>query len=210
MAPDGENPERMSYADVLLVDRVRAAIASINPELPYEVQDDALKQVKRIASPDLIAANEEFHKMLVDGVDVEYRKDGEIRGDKVWLIDFDHPEKNDFLVVNQFTVIENNQNKRPDIILFINGLPLVVIELKNAADENATVAKAYEQIQTYKATIPSLFTYNELIIISDGLKPKWALFRRLLPLYGMENSRWNDRGFSSYRTTGNHDKRDAK
>jgi len=172
MAPDGENPERMSYADVLLVDRVRAAIASINPELPYEVQDDALKQVKRIASPDLIAANEEFHKMLVDGVDVEYRKDGEIRGDKVWLIDFDHPEKNDFLVVNQFTVIENNQNKRPDIILFINGLPLVVIESKNAADENATVAKAYEQIQTYKATIPSLFTYNELIIISDGLEAK--------------------------------------
>lgn len=175
LAPDGEAPERQIYADVLLVDRVRTAIASLNPDIPYDAQEDALKQLLRISSPDLIANNEQFHKMLVDGIDVEYRKNGEIIGDKVWLIDFDHPDhpdRNEFLVVNQYTVIENNQNKRPDVILFINGIPLVVIELKNAADENATIAKAYEQLQTYKATIPSLFTYNELIIISDGLEAK--------------------------------------
>lgn len=172
LAPDGERPERQSYADVLLVKRLRSALARINPELSNEVREDALKQVLRISSPLLIVDNEQFHKLLVEGINVEYRQKGEIKGDKAWLIDFDHPENNEFLVVNQFTVIENNQNRRPDIILFINGLPLVVMELKNAADENATIAKAYDQIQTYKAIIPSLFTYNELIIISDGLQAK--------------------------------------
>ncbi len=172
IAPDGDTPERQSYAEVVLVDRVHSAIAKFNPAIPYDSQEDALKQLMRISSPDLVTNNEEFHKMFVDGVDVEYRKNGEIGGDKVWLADFEHPANNEFLVVNQYTVIENNQNKRPDVILFINGLPLAVIELKNAANENATIAKAYEQIQTYKATIPSLFTYNELIIISDGLDAK--------------------------------------
>lgn len=172
IAPDGETPERQSYADVMLLDRVRLAIARFNPTIPYDVQEDALKQLIRISSPDMVTNNEDFHEMFVDGIDVEYRKNGEIAGDKVWLADFEHPDNNEFLVVNQYTVIENNQNKRPDVILFINGLPLAVIELKNAANENATIAKAYEQIQTYKATIPSPFTFNELIIISDGLDAK--------------------------------------
>lgn len=172
IAPDGEAPERQSYSDVLLVDRLRSAIAKFNPDIPYDAQEDALKQVMRISSPDLIANNEQFHKLFTDGVDVEYRKDGEIIGNKVWLVNFKEPQKNEFLVVNQYIVIENNNNKRPDVVLFVNGIPLVVIELKNAADENATVYKAYEQIQTYKATIPSLFTYNELIVISDGLDAK--------------------------------------
>jgi type I restriction enzyme R subunit len=172
IAPDADSPERQSYGDIVLVGRLRSAISKFNPTVPYDAHEDAIKQVLRISSPDLISNNEQFHRFLTDGVDVEYRKNGDIIGDKVWLVDFNNPGNNEFLVVNQFTVIENNQNKRPDIILFINGLPLVVIELKNAADENATIHKAYEQIQTYKATIPSLFTYNELIIISDGLEAK--------------------------------------
>jgi type I restriction enzyme R subunit len=172
IAPDGETPERQAYADVLLIDRLRSAITRYNSTIPCDAQEDALKQLLRISSPDLTVDNEQFHKMFVEGVDVEYRKNGEIKGDKVWLADFEHPENNEFLIVNQFTVIENNQNKRPDIILFVNGLPLIVIEIKNAADEKATIAKAYAQIETYKATIPSLFTYNGLVIISDGLQAK--------------------------------------
>ncbi|GAB4266040.1 type I restriction endonuclease subunit R [Thermincola ferriacetica] len=172
IAPDGETPERQSYGEVLLVDRVRLAMARFNPTVPPDAREDALKQLLRLSSSDLIANNEQFHRFLTEGVDVEYRKNGEIMGDKVWLVDFEHPENNEFLAVNQFTVIENNRNKRPDVVLFINGLPLVVMELKNAADENATINKAYEQVQTYKATIPTLFTYNELIIVSDGLEAK--------------------------------------
>src|SRR5690606_25286271 len=108
--------------------------------------------------------------MLTEGIKVTYRKDDEDRGDLVWLIDFDDPEKNDFAVVNQLTVIENNVNKRPDVVLFVNGLPLVVIELKNPTDENATVYSAFKQLQTYKQIIPTLFTYNGLLVVSDGLE----------------------------------------
>jgi Type I site-specific restriction-modification system, R (restriction) subunit and related helicases len=110
--------------------------------------------------------------MLTEGIKVSYQKDGVERGDLVWLIDFKNPENNEFLVTNQFTVIENNVNKRPDIILFVNGLPLVVMELKNPVDEQATVKSAFKQIQTYKQAIPSLFTYNGFIVISDGLEAK--------------------------------------
>jgi len=110
--------------------------------------------------------------MLTEGVKVSYHRDGNERGDLVWLIDFKNPENNDFLVVNQFTVVENGVNKRPDVVIFINGLPLVVIELKNPADENATVKSAYKQLQTYKQAIPSLFTYNEILVISDGLEAR--------------------------------------
>ena len=110
--------------------------------------------------------------MLTEGIKVTYQKDGQTRGDLVWLIDFKNPENNDFLVANQFTIIENNVNKRPDLILFVNGLPLVVIELKNPADENATVRSAFRQLQTYKQAIPNLFTYNGLLVISDGLEAK--------------------------------------
>lgn len=172
IAPDGEFPERSSYSDILLIQRLQKAIATINPKIPVEAQQDAINQLLRISSPDLLTNNERFHSFLTDGVTVQYQKNGEQRGDKVWLVDFHNPKNNEFLVVNQYTVIENNQNKRPDIVLFINGIPLVVVELKNAADENATLKTAFKQLETYKATIPSLFTFNEFLVISDGLEAK--------------------------------------
>jgi type I restriction enzyme, R subunit len=139
-----------------------------NPKVPAEAQEEALRKVLRSDSPDLYQNNYTFHRYLTEGVEVEYRKGDRIVGDKVWLVDYDNPENNEFLVVNQFTVIEGNNNKRPDIILFVNGLPLVVIELKNAADENANINAAFNQLQTYKHAIPSLFQYNVLLIASDG------------------------------------------
>lgn len=172
IAPDGEFPERSSYSDIVLVNRLRAAIEKHNPTIPLDAQQDALNQVVRIGSPDQLTNNETFHRMLTDGVKVEYQKNGETRGDIVWLVDFNKPTENEFLVVNQYTIIENNNNKRPDIILFVNGIPLVVIELKNAVDENATIKSAFNQIQTYKSVIPTLFTYNALVVISDGLEAK--------------------------------------
>lgn len=172
IAPDGENPERESYKEVLLLGRLQTAIEKINPWIPSEAKQDAIKQIQRLNSPELIANNEAFHRMLTEGVNVTYQKDGSTRGDLVWLIDFKNPANNDFLVVNQFTIIENGNNKRPDVILFVNGIPLVVIELKNAADENATINSAFKQLETYKATIPGLFTYNGILIISDGLEAK--------------------------------------
>jgi len=168
IAPDGEVPERQAYHDILLVGRLRAAIQKLNPHIPADAQEQALNIVQRIASPDLLNNNETFHKLLIEKVKVPYQQDGYERSHEVALIDFENPLDNEFLVINQYTVIENNQNKRPDILLFVNGIPLVLIELKNAADENATLRKAYDQIQTYKATIPSLFTYNAICIISDG------------------------------------------
>ena len=172
IAPDGEHPERESYKDVLLSGRLQAAVQRINPSVPTDAQNDALKQIQRLNSAELLANNEVFHRMFTEGINVTYQKNGSPRGDLVWLIDFKHPEKNEFLVVNQFTVIENGNNKRPDIVLFVNGIPLVVLELKNAADENATINSAFKQLETYKATIPGLFTYNGLLIISDGLETK--------------------------------------
>ncbi|MDP3777541.1 MAG: type I restriction endonuclease subunit R [Methylotenera sp.] len=172
IAPDSANPERDSFAEVLLLNHLRKAVARINPTLPAAALDEAVKAIQRISSPELLANNEAFHRLLTEGVNVSYQKDGNTRGDLVWLVDFANPDNNEFLVVNQFTIIENNQNKRPDLILFVNGLPLVVIELKNAADENATVKTAFEQIRTYKASIPSLFTYNGFVVVSDGLEAK--------------------------------------
>ncbi len=172
IAPDGEHPERKSYADVVLITRLRDAIDKLNPNVPYEGREEALKKVLRTDSPNLLINNETFHCHLTEGVDIEYRTDEGIRGDKVNLIDFANPERNEFLAINQFTVIEGNHNRRPDIVLFINGLPLTVIELKNAADENATVLMAFNQLQTYKLQIPSLFVYNALLIVSDGWEAK--------------------------------------
>ncbi|MEE4197528.1 MAG: type I restriction endonuclease subunit R [Bacteroidales bacterium] len=179
ISPDGSKPERASYDQVLLTERLQNAIRKINPSIPLEAQQEALKTIQRIHSPELIANNEEFHRYLTEGITVHYQKDGNQRGDLVWLIDFDNPENNEFLVANQFTVIENNHNlpagrhgKRPDVILFVNGLPLVVMELKNAADESATIKSAYKQLETYKYQIPGLFTYNAFNIISDGLEAK--------------------------------------
>lgn len=167
ISPDGEHPERQ-YTDVVLTTRLRDAIDKLNPLLGQDAKEDALKKVLRTDSPNNLINNETFHKYLTQGVDVEVRTADGIRGQKVYIVDFANPENNEFLAVNQFTIIEGSQNKRPDIILFVNGLPLVVIELKNATDENATLKSAYNQLQTYKQAIPSLSTYNELLIISDG------------------------------------------
>jgi len=172
IAPDGEKPARKSFEDVLLIERLQEAVGRINPKVPAEAREEAVKQIQRLNSPELIANNEVFHRMLTEGIKVTYQKDGNSRGDLVWLIDFKHPDNNDFIVANQFTVVENNINKRPDVILFVNGIPLVVIELKNAVDENATIYTAFKQIQTYKDAIPTLFTYNGFVVISDGLEAK--------------------------------------
>ncbi len=172
IAPDSDNPQRSSFEDVLLSARLSDAVARINPTMPHDAQQEAIKEISRIHSPELLTNNETFHRMLTEGVKVSYQKDGSQRGDLVWLVDFANPENNDFVVANQLTVIENGVNKRPDVVLFVNGLPLVVIELKNAADENASVKSAYKQLQTYKTTIPGLFSYNGLMIISDGLEAR--------------------------------------
>ena len=172
MVPDSDHPERESFNEVLLLGKLQNAIDQVNPRIPSDARKDALKQLQRLNSPELIANNETFHRMLTEGINVSYQKDGYRRGDLVWLIDFRNPENNEFIVANQFTVVENGVNKRPDIILFVNGLPLVVIELKNPADENATVGSAFKQIQTYKQTITSLFIYNGFVVISDGLEAR--------------------------------------
>ncbi|MCX9073360.1 MAG: type I restriction endonuclease subunit R [Candidatus Methanoperedens sp.] len=173
IAPDGINPQRKSYSDVVLVERLRVAVDRFNQSIPNEAREEAIKKVLRTESQQLIINNKSFHKKLVEGVDIEYRKkDGSIANDKVWLFDFKNPQNNEFLAVNQFTVLENNNNRRPDIILFINGLPLVVIELKNPADENATIWTAFNQLETYKAQIPSLFPYNAISVISDGIEAR--------------------------------------
>mgnify|MGYP000179818715 CR=1 FL=1 len=168
IAHDGENPLRQDYHQVTLSSKLQEVLPRINPNLPADAIFQAIKEVERIQSPDLLKNNEDFHRFLTDGIPVSYRENGEEKNDYCWLIDFNNPENNLFQAVNQFTIIENNNNKRPDIILFVNGLPLVVIELKNAVDENATIRKAFDQLQTYKATIPSLFTYNTFCVVSDG------------------------------------------
>lgn len=180
IAPGEPAAERDDYRDVILVGRLRSALKRLNPSLPVEALEDAFRKVVNLplSHPGLGAVNRAFHKMLTDGVDVEYRHpDGHIAGDKAWLVDFAHPDPihNDFLAANQFTVIEH-KNRRPDVILFVNGLPLVVIELKNPADEKADTRKAYNQIQTYKQDIPSLFAYNEIVILSDGVDARAGTF----------------------------------
>jgi len=172
IAPDGTSPERSHYDEVLLTGRLEAALRRINPRHSPTVLQAALKEVQRIHSPDLLANNEAFHRLLTEGVGVSYQQNGNERGDLVRLIDFDTPENNEFVVANQFTVIENHQNKRPDLVLFVNGIPLVVLELKNAADENATIKSAFRQIETYKQAVPALFTSNAIIVISDGLEAR--------------------------------------
>ena len=187
ISPDGEHPERQ-YNEVILVTRLRDAIDKLNPDIPYDGKEDALKKVLHADSPNLIVNNQQFHKFLTDGVEVEINTPEGIRGEKVTLIDFDHPERNEFLAIDQFTIIEGNQNKRPDILLFINGLPLGIIELKNAVDENATTKSAFKQLQTYKEAIPTIFHYNALLIVSDGWEAR----------YGTVTSGW-DR-FMTWRT----------
>lgn len=170
--PYGVPEKRSSYGDVVLKRTLEQAIHHLNPRMPETARQEALKTVLSVYSPQLIDANESFHKLLTEGVPVTVSKDGQERGERVWLVDFLNPENNVFYAINQVTVIERNQNKRPDVILYVNGLPLVVIELKNPADEYATIRKAFDQIQTYKTVIPSLFFYNAFCVISDGLEAK--------------------------------------
>lgn len=173
ISPGGMLKER-EYNEAILSNRLHGAIDRLNPSIPQEAREDAFRKVIRTESPSLLGNNETFHKYLTEGIDVEYRKADVIRGDKVYLIDFADPENNDFLAVNQFTIIDGVCTRRPDIILFINGLPLVVIELKNPTDEGATTKTAFHQLQTYKTQIPSLFTYNAILIASDGFEAKYG------------------------------------
>ena len=168
LAPDGNAPERAGYREVLLTGRLREAIALLNPQVPAAARDDALKQVQDLGTSVLLAANRHFHRLLVTGVPVQYQCDGETRGDFVRLVDWAEPAHNEWLAVNQYSITGPHHTRRPDIVLFVNGLPLVVIELKNPADLNADVWKAFHQIQTYKAQIADTFQYNELLVISDG------------------------------------------
>jgi type I restriction enzyme R subunit len=170
IGPDGKTPERESYADVLLGRRLAAAIHKLNPAIPSVVQRDALLKIRATEKPALVDENRRLHRMIVEGVDVEYYdQDGTIRGDKVRLIDFEDPAANDWLVTGQFTVIEGRANRRADVVVFVNGLPLGVIELKAPGGESATLEAAHNQLQTYKAQIPSLFRTNALLVTSDGL-----------------------------------------
>ncbi|HNX77984.1 MAG TPA: type I restriction endonuclease, partial [Candidatus Rifleibacterium sp.] len=172
IAPDSDNPERADYSEVLLIGRLEQALKRINPDLSATFLQAAVKEIRRIHSPELLANNETFHRYLTEGIKVSYQHEGSERGAQVWLIDYAKPENNEFVAANQFTVIENHLNKRPDLVLFVNGIPLVVIELKNATDENATIKSAFQQLETYKQTIPSLFTYNAILVVSDGLEAK--------------------------------------
>ncbi|MCX8051234.1 MAG: type I restriction endonuclease subunit R [Chlorobi bacterium] len=165
--------ERESYSEVVLSRRLHDALARLNPDLPAEALDDAFRKLTRPYGADLLQRNRAVHRMLVDGVTVEYRTaDGSICGAQVRVLDFDDPENNDWLAVNQFAVVENRHSRRPDVVLFVNGLPLAVLELKNAADPDATIWTAYQQLQTYQAEIPSLFQTNEALVISDGLEAR--------------------------------------
>ena len=158
---------------MVLIGRLRNAIEQLNPAIPAEARDDALRKVLRVGTPSLTQTNRAFHRMLRDGVAVEYsRPDGSIAGDHVRLVDFGNPLASDWLAVNQFTVIEGQHNRRPDIVAFVNGLPLGVIELKNAADEDATIWSAYAQLQTYNAEIASLLHDNAALVVSDGLQAR--------------------------------------
>ncbi|MDT7522058.1 type I restriction endonuclease subunit R [Rhodoferax sp. TBRC 17198] len=168
IAVDGTTPERPDYKNTLLPFRLREAINRLNPNIPLVAREDACRQVQDLGIPSLLSANRHFHKLLVNGVPVQYQKDGETRGDFVRLVDWETPAKNDWVAVNQFTIKGARHTRRPDIILFVNGLPLVLLELKNPADENADIWKAFDQIQTYKEQIPDVFQFNEVLVISDG------------------------------------------
>ncbi|MDT8782555.1 MAG: type I restriction endonuclease subunit R [Candidatus Bathyarchaeota archaeon] len=166
---EGGLSEERKYHEVVLVNRLQLALRRINRSVPDSAIDEAVRKVLRAESQNLVSNNQDFHRLVTNGVNIQYKRaDGTIKNELVWLFDFDNPDNNEFLAINQFTIIEEHNNRRPDIILFVNGLPLVLIELKNPADENATVWSAYNQLDTYKHLIPSVCRYNEILIISDG------------------------------------------
>lgn len=173
IAPDMPAAERTDYRQVVLETRLLEALHRINPHVPYDAIQEAVRKLTRPDLPSLIANNHAIHKYLVEGVPVEYpRPDGSMGGDLVRVLDYNSIDKNEFLAVNQFTVVDDNHERRPDIVLFVNGLPLAVLELKNATTEEATIWTAYNQLQTYKEQIPSLFAYNEALVVSDGIQAR--------------------------------------
>ncbi|UPM54525.1 type I restriction endonuclease subunit R [Gottfriedia acidiceleris] len=173
ISPGGDYPEREDYSDVLLDERLKSALSRINKNLPQDAIDEAYRKIKIPQSPSLLMNNKEYQKMITDGIDVEYRtNEGEFRTEKVWLFDFNDDFNNDYAVVNQLTIIENGMDKRPDVVVYINGIPVAVFELKSTSNEDVGISEAYNQLQTYKKTIPSLFTYNSIMIISDGLNAR--------------------------------------
>ena len=205
IAPDAPRAERANFGEVVLEGRLRSALARINPGIPEEAREDALRQVLHIATPGLVESNRRFHALLTGGVPIEYqRADGAKVGDRCWLVDFTDPDRNDWLAVNQFTIIEGRANRRPDVVLFVNGLPLAVLELKNAADADATIAGAYNQFQTYKRDIPSLFVYNEALVVSDGLEARLGSltsdFERFMPWRTVEGDHIAPRGTPEIET----------
>ena len=170
IAPDGSTPERISYGEVVLTGRLRDALSRLNPDHSGGTLEEVLRKVQQAETPSLIEENRRLHRYLIEGVPVEVvREDGTIGGDFAYLIDLEDVERNNWLAVNQFTVIEDEHNRRPDVVLVVNGLPLAVIELKNPGDGNATLEGAYNQLQTYKDEIPSLFRTNAALVTSDGL-----------------------------------------
>ncbi|MDE0070092.1 MAG: type I restriction endonuclease subunit R [Caldilineaceae bacterium] len=193
IGPDGTSPERESYGEVILQGRLVSAIEKLNPDIPSEARQDAFKSLLATVTPSLVEENRRLHRFLVEGVGVEYfESDGTIRGDTVSLVDFDTVELNDWLVISQLTVIENGNHRRPDVVLYLNGLPLAVIELKNPGDESATLDGAFQQFETYKDQIPSLFRTNAALVISDGLHARLgsltANFERFMPWRTVDGS----------------------
>jgi type I restriction enzyme R subunit len=177
IAPGELAAERDDFSQVVLTQRLRDALVRLNPTLPAEALNDAFRKLTRPEGPTLEARNRALHRLLVDGVTVEYRTaDGSIRGAQASVLDFDDPGNNDWLVVNQFTISEHQHTRRPDVVLFINGLPLALIELKNAADEDATIWSAYQQLQTYQAELPTLFAFNAALVVSDGVEARIGTF----------------------------------
>ena len=191
VVPDTPGAERDDYGQVVLSRRLRDALARLSPELPADALDDAFRKLTRPEGTDLMQRNRAVHRLLVDGVTVEYRdREGTIRGAQAWVIDFDDPTGNDWLAVNQFAVAEaasgkTHPDRRPDVVVFVNGLPLAVLELKNPADTLATLKKAHGQLQTYKQGMPDLFLWNALLVVSDGnearlgtISSDWERFAR--------------------------------
>ncbi len=177
LAPGEPGEERESFEQVYLFGRLRDAARRINPGIDRSLIDDAIKRLERAESQSPIDENARVHKLLTEGVPVEYRDEsGAVRTTSIWLIDYDEPSNNDWLAVNQYTVIENGKNRRPDVLVFVNGLPLGLLELKNPAAENATLKSAWNQIQTYRKDIPSVFTANAVTVISDGTSAAMSSF----------------------------------
>ncbi len=199
IGPDGQRPERESYGEVILKQRFEDAVARLNPDLPPEARQDAVRRVMQSELPSLLEENRRLHRLLTEGVDVEYdARDGTLTAGKVALIDFEHPEHNDWLAVQQFTVVAGPYNRRPDVVLFVNGLPLAVIELKAPGSDQATLLATFNQLQTYKQQIPALFRTNALLVTSDGLLARVgslsANLERFMPWRTTDGSRIAPKG----------------